>query len=53
MTSDQQYLIDRTSTGSLVLTLPELVEGMFTNVEMAKETGVVGDNTSFSLQITT
>jgi hypothetical protein len=52
-TSDQLYQIDETNSRYTYLTLPALVEGEFTQVEMTKETGVVGGQTSFSTTLTT
>ena len=51
MTADMVYLIDRVTSG--VLTTPALVEGSFTDVSLTKESGVVGDTTTFSASLTT
>lgn len=51
MTADQSYLIDQKTTR--IKSLPELVEGSFSQTSLIKETGVVGDQTQFEFSITT
>jgi hypothetical protein len=45
-------LIDQLSTTNPVQTLPELIEGAIVDVSLAKETGVVGDGSSFKAALT-